>query len=75
MKDDIARVDGSLAVSRAIGDIAYKQYIIPEPETYTYQIQGNDDLLILSTDGLFLVYTEEQVASMITEMRRQNKSL
>jgi len=34
--NDVARVDGSLAVSRAIGDIQYKQYLIPEPETYTY---------------------------------------
>ena len=38
MKDDVARVDGSLAVSRAIGDIMYKEFVIPEPETYTYQI-------------------------------------
>jgi serine/threonine protein phosphatase PrpC len=38
VKNDIARVDGSLAVSRAIGDIKYKKYIIAEPETYTYQI-------------------------------------
>jgi len=36
MKDDIARVDGSIAVSRAIGDIKYKKYLIPEPETCTY---------------------------------------
>ena len=58
VKDDVARVDGSLAVSRAIGDLKYKQYLIPEPETYTYQIQPNDDLLLLSTDGLYLVYNE-----------------
>jgi protein phosphatase 1L len=38
MKNDVARVDGSLAVSRAIGDIKYKQYLIPQPETYNYQI-------------------------------------
>ena len=36
VKDDVARVDGSIAVSRAIGDIQYKKYLIPEPETYTY---------------------------------------
>jgi len=66
----VARVDGSLAVSRAIGDIMYKEFVIPEPETYTYQIQPNDDLLILSTDGLYMVYSEEQVASMIHGYRR-----
>lgn len=39
MKNGVARVDGSVAVSRAIGDLNYKKYLIPEPETYNYQIQ------------------------------------
>jgi hypothetical protein len=34
MKNDIARVDGVLAVSRAIGDMQQKQNLIPESETY-----------------------------------------
>ena len=32
------RVDGALAVSRAIGDIQYKNFIISEPENVTYDI-------------------------------------
>lgn len=36
MKDDIARVDGCIAVSRAIGDMKYKKFLIPVPETYNY---------------------------------------
>jgi hypothetical protein len=36
MKNDIARVDGVLAVSRAIGDMQQKQNLIPESETYNY---------------------------------------
>jgi serine/threonine protein phosphatase PrpC len=75
MKNDVARVDGSLAVSRAIGDIQYKKYLIPEPETYNYQIQPNDDLLIISTDGLYLVYSEEQVCQMVYERRQKGMSL
>ena len=59
MKNDVARVDGILAVSRAIGDMQQKRDLIPESETYNYQIQPNDDLLILSSDGLYLVYSEE----------------
>ena len=38
MKDGVARVDGSLAVSRAIGDLKYKQFLISEPETCTSPI-------------------------------------
>jgi len=59
VKNGVARVDGSIAVSRAIGDLKYKQFLIPEPESQTYNIQEDDDLLILSTDGLFLVMNEE----------------
>jgi len=64
MKNGVARVDGSIAVSRAIGDIQYKQFLISEPETETHQIQPDDDLLILSTDGLFMApsYKEQDVA-------------
>ena len=75
MKNGVARVDGSVAVSRAIGDLNYKKYLIPEPETYNYQIQQNDDLLIMSSDGLYLVYTEEQVAQMVYEQRQKGMSL
>lgn len=73
MKGDVARVDGSLAVSRAIGDIKYKQYLIPQPETYNYQINPNDDLLILSTDGLYMVFSEQEVAQKISEYRRSSQ--
>ena len=30
-------------------------------------------MLILSTDGLYMVYSEEQVATMIHSLRRQSK--
>jgi serine phosphatase RsbU (regulator of sigma subunit) len=37
--------------------------LISEPETSTYEIEADDDLLILSTDGLFMAPTfkEENV--------------
>ena len=49
----VARVDGSIAVSRAIGDIKYKKDLISVPEIFNYEIEETDDLLIMSTDGLF----------------------
>lgn len=75
LKDDIARVDGCIAVSRAIGDMKYKNFLIPVPETYNYQIQPEDDLLILSSDGIFNVYSEEQIAKKVHQMRRLRMSL
>jgi protein phosphatase 1L len=57
-KGGVCRVDGEIAVSRAIGDKNLKQYLISEPEVFSCQITDEDDLLILSTDGIFLVYKE-----------------
>lgn len=37
-KDGVARVDGSLAVSRAIGDLKYKQFLSSDPEASTYHL-------------------------------------
>lgn len=71
-KDNVVRVDGNIAVSRAIGDPQYKDYLIPEPDTETFKIDEDDDLLILSTDGLFMVYSIEEVTSMIHTLRLKN---
>ena len=70
----VARVDGSIAVSRAIGDKPFKQFIIPDPECFHHEIQEDDDLLILSSDGLFRVYSEEQLAKEIHELRNDEMS-
>ena len=70
-RDGVARVDGSVAVSRAIGDLRYKQFIISEPETTFHQIDHSDDVLVLATDGLYMVYTEAELAKMVHEMRQE----
>jgi serine/threonine protein phosphatase PrpC len=70
----VARVDGNLAVSRAIGDMQYKQYLIADPETDTHTVHSDDDVLLLSTDGLFMVFSEEQVAAKVHEMRMNGVS-
>ncbi|KEH34324.1 putative protein-serine/threonine phosphatase [Medicago truncatula] len=47
------RIQGSLAVSRSIGDRHMKQYVIAEPETKVLRIEPHHDLLILASDGLW----------------------
>lgn len=49
----------------------YKDFIIPDPECYHSEIQDDDDVLILCSDGLLLVYTEEQLAKDISEKRSE----
>lgn len=50
----------------------YKDFIIPEPECYHAQIKDDDDVLILCSDGLMLVYSEEQLAREISEKRGES---
>lgn len=47
------RVQGSLAVSRGIGDRHLKQWITAEPETKVLSINSDCEFLILASDGLW----------------------
>ncbi|RZS07621.1 hypothetical protein BHM03_00038512 [Ensete ventricosum] len=52
-RNGIWRVQDSLAVSRAIGDLNMKEWIISEPETETVQLTPDCEFLIVASDGLW----------------------
>ncbi|KAL0900387.1 hypothetical protein Bca101_084348 [Brassica carinata] len=56
---DGARVLGVLAMSRAIGDNYLKPYVIPDPEVTVTDRTDEDECLILASDGLWDVVTNE----------------
>lgn len=47
------RIQGSLAVSRGIGDRHLKQWVTAEPETRMLPIESDMEFLILASDGLW----------------------
>lgn len=47
------RIQGSLAVSRGIGDRHFKQWVTAEPETKIFKIRPDCEFLILASDGLW----------------------
>ncbi|KAJ6424565.1 hypothetical protein OIU84_025362 [Salix udensis] len=47
------RIQGSLAVSRGIGDRHLKQWVIAEPDTKIVTLKPEDEFLILASDGLW----------------------
>ncbi|XP_062097264.1 probable protein phosphatase 2C 6 [Humulus lupulus] len=55
------RVFGVLAMSRSIGDRYLKPWIIPEPEVTFLPRAKEDECLILASDGLWDVMTNEEV--------------
>ena len=53
------RVGGVLAVSRAIGDRVLKPVVTAAPEMRTRIITGEDAFLVLATDGVWDVLSNE----------------
>ncbi|KAL0037567.1 hypothetical protein WJX77_002920 [Trebouxia sp. C0004] len=57
-----ARLQGELAVSRAIGDFSYRQFgLISQPELLWHNISAVDRWLILASDGIFESLSAEMV--------------
>ncbi|WJX41581.1 protein-serine/threonine phosphatase [Trifolium repens] len=58
------RVFGVLAMSRSIGDRYLKPWIIPEPEVMFLPRAKDDECLILASDGLWDVMTNEEACDL-----------
>ncbi|KAK7388225.1 hypothetical protein VNO78_23035 [Psophocarpus tetragonolobus] len=58
------RVLGVLAMSRSIGDRYLKPWIIPEPEVNIVCREKNDECLILASDGLWDVISNEEACEV-----------
>jgi len=58
------RVEGVLAVSRAIGDLYLKTWVIPDPEVQHRELTTEDSALILATDGVWDVLSNQEVADI-----------
>lgn len=60
------RVEGVLAVSRAIGDRPFKEYVIGKPEVIRHKrCYENDEYLVLASDGLWDVMKNDVVAEIV----------
>ncbi|GKE58712.1 probable protein phosphatase 2C 6 [Tanacetum coccineum] len=68
-----ARVLGVLAMSRAIGDRYLRPWIIPVPEiTFTTRTE-EDECLIIATDGLWDVMTNNEVGEVARRILRRKR--
>ena len=79
------RVNGSLALSRSLGDFEFKnvegkgpteQLVSPEPEVYIKERQPDkDEFLVLATDGVWDVMTNEDVCDFISARMKTTDNL
>ncbi|XP_028058755.1 probable protein phosphatase 2C 59 isoform X1 [Camellia sinensis] len=59
------RVGGVLAVSRAFGDRLLKQYVVADPDIQEEKVDSSLEFLILASDGLWDVVTNEEAVAMV----------
>jgi len=72
----LSRVDGQIAVSRAIGDGDYKdkdgppekQAITCVPDVFERDLKPNDQFLVLACDGLWDVMDNQEVVDFISKL-------
>lgn len=78
------RVNGNLAMSRALGDFGYKtneklspeeQLVIAVPSVMTHQRSAGDEFVAVACDGVFDVLSNEQLVQMIHTLLQDGKNL
>ncbi|KAJ1473450.1 phosphatase 2C-domain-containing protein [Baffinella frigidus] len=59
------RVQGELAVTRALGDTQLKPFVSAVPDVTTARVQEHDEVLVLCSDGLTDVMDEQDILSLV----------
>ncbi|CAI9294383.1 unnamed protein product [Lactuca saligna] len=78
MPGDVARVNGQLAVSRAFGDKNLKNHLRSDPDVTNADIDATTEILILASDGLWKVMTNQEaidIAMKIKDPQKASKAL
>lgn len=63
------RVNGVLAVTRALGDSPMKQYVVGNPYTTEIELQDDDEFLVIACDGLWDIANDQQVIDLIRDIK------
>uniref|UniRef100_A0A5B6ZL75 protein-serine/threonine phosphatase n=1 Tax=Davidia involucrata TaxID=16924 RepID=A0A5B6ZL75_DAVIN len=74
MPGDVARVDGQLAVSRAFGDKNLKTHLRSDPDVTNADVDAYTDLLILASDGLWKVMSNQEAVDIAKKIKDPQKA-
>ncbi|XP_029999065.1 protein phosphatase 1F isoform X2 [Sphaeramia orbicularis] len=61
------RVNGTYAVSRAIGDFDQKPYVSGDADCSTVSLQGDEDYILLACDGFFDTVKPSEVPQLVRD--------
>jgi protein phosphatase 1L len=71
---DIPRVEGMLAMSRALGDSELKPYVSSEPRIVEGRFGVENDFAVVACDGVWDVLTLQEVMATIREVVEPNQA-
>jgi serine/threonine protein phosphatase PrpC len=71
----VPRVNGNLAISRAIGDKDLNPYVIPEPEITKHNLTSKDIFMIIACDGVWDVIDNQTAVNIVKQALTQNPDL
>uniref|UniRef100_M1AY01 Protein phosphatase 2c n=1 Tax=Solanum tuberosum TaxID=4113 RepID=M1AY01_SOLTU len=71
---DVARVNGQLAVSRAFGDKNLKSHLSSDPDVTNADVDAETDLLILASDGLWKVMSNQEAVDIVRKVKDPEKA-
>jgi len=68
------RVNGILAVARALGDLTMKDFVSGEPYTKIIDVTDEDTHLILACDGIWDVIEDDKSVEIVTQAENATKA-
>lgn len=71
----VPRVQGQSAVSRAIGDVELKPHISSEPDIVSFEMRGDEDFVIMGSDGLWDHVDHDALSSMVYNLLRTDPGM
>nr|XP_057943719.1 protein phosphatase 1E [Doryrhamphus excisus]XP_057943720.1 protein phosphatase 1E [Doryrhamphus excisus]XP_057943721.1 protein phosphatase 1E [Doryrhamphus excisus] len=66
------RVNGSLSVSRAIGDSEHKPYICGDADHNVFPLDSSEDYLILACDGFWDTVSPDEAVRVVSDHLQEN---
>mmetsp|Transcript_17448 Transcript_17448/g.42797 ORF Transcript_17448/g.42797 Transcript_17448/m.42797 type:complete len:281 (+) Transcript_17448:157-999(+) len=75
-EEGIYRVNGNLALSRAVGDRSERPHVVADPDiTFQPVLEGDDNFIIVATDGLWDVFGSEDAVDFVMALREDGHDL
>jgi serine/threonine protein phosphatase PrpC len=71
LESGVYRVNGNLALSRAVGDRSERPHVTAEPEIIAVPLQEDDDFIIIASDGLWDVFESNEAVDLVQRLIQQ----